>query len=65
MLVEINEDSIRILDPENNNSEVVGWVSDEWKENPDVTLCIANALRIVYTQGLSYLKEMIKVGYLK
>jgi len=42
--IEFGEDHIRIYDI--NNKEVVGWTVDEWKEDPNLVLVIANAVKL-------------------
>ena len=55
--VEILSDTIRIYD--NDNNEVVGWVEDEWLEDPNLVLVIANAINIFYGFGTDRLKTII------
>lgn len=55
--VEILSDTIRIYD--NDNNEVVGWVEEEWLEDPNLVLVIANAISIFYAYGANMLKTII------
>lgn len=55
--VEILSDTIRIYD--NDNNEVVGWVEEEWLEDPNLVLVIANAINIFYGYGADRLKTII------
>ena len=47
--VEITEDSVTIRNEQ--GKEIVHWIEDEWKEDPSVTLAIANAITMFYNQG--------------
>lgn len=55
--VEILSDTIRIYD--NDNNEVVGWVEEEWLEDQNLVLVIANAISIFYEYGADMLKTII------
>ena len=56
--VRIEGDRISLYDED--GKEVVGWVSDEWVEDPDVVYAIVNAVRIAYERGVSYVAELIR-----
>ncbi|TKJ83837.1 hypothetical protein PaeCFBP13512_22210 [Paenibacillus sp. CFBP13512] len=54
----INQDSITILDAE--GKEIVHWIQDEWVEDSTLVPSIANAVHVLHTQGVEYLKNMIE-----
>lgn len=54
----IDAQEITINDRKGN--EIVKWVDDEWIEDPSVTVSIANAINIIYTEGEDTLKQTIK-----
>lgn len=43
-----------------DNTELVMWVSDEWKEDPSLVAVIANAIKIGYEQGPDAIRELLK-----
>lgn len=55
--VEIGEDYISFIDE--RREEIVRWTVDEWQQE-DLTLTIANAIKIFYEYGPDYLKRMIR-----
>jgi hypothetical protein len=56
--VRITNDTVRIEDDESR--EVVGWVQQEWIDDPDVVGSIVNAIAIALTKGAKEVKGMIK-----
>lgn len=55
-MIEFALDGIYIRD---EHGEIVCWVEDEWKEDPDVVYSIVNAVRMYYEEGSSKLRETI------
>lgn len=53
--VEITDDFVRIYEGE---EEIVGWVNDEWEEDPSIVPSIANAIHLAYT-NFEYLKKIL------
>jgi hypothetical protein len=45
--IKIQEDFISISD---SKGEIVYWNCDEWKENPNLVLVIANTLKLAYLE---------------
>ena len=43
--IKFGEDYIRIY---KGNKEIVGWIIDEWKENPQIVISICNAIKLAY-----------------
>ena len=43
--VEIGGDFIRIY---KGKKEIVGWIIDEWKEDPNIVFSICNAIKLAY-----------------
>lgn len=41
------------------NGEIVMWSPEEWREDPDVVISIANAIRIGYEQGPKALRALL------
>jgi hypothetical protein len=57
LTVEIEADYVAIYLP--NGAEIVRWVDDEWLEDPSLTITIANAVKLAYTDP----EYVIKVGF--
>jgi len=55
----IEPDTIRIYDEHQN--EIVGWHEDEWKEDPFVTMSIANAIKMAYEEPELLISTLEKV----
>lgn len=55
--VEIDTDYIRIYD--SDGEEIVGWVEDEWLEEPTLVVGIATVIDILHTEGEDAVKSMI------
>ena len=56
----VNNDHISIMeDNGGNENEIVGWHSDEWKEDPEMVVpAIANAIMLCY-ENPEGLKELL------
>lgn len=54
--VEIEYDFISISDDE---GEIVRWVEDEWRDDPEIITSIANAIHLAYTRGTKVLRDWI------
>lgn len=59
--VEITGDTIRIYD--RNANEIVGWIDDEWAEDPSITIFIANAIATFYEMGEDGLRQKLSFFY--
>lgn len=56
-MVTLDEDSIYITD--DHGEEVVMWTEQEWVDEPNVVLSIANAIKIYYEEGADKLRSYI------
>lgn len=56
-MVDIGEGYVRIYDK--NGNEIVGWIEDEWTEDPEAVESIAMALKIYYEDGEAALIAII------
>lgn len=56
-MIDIGKDYITIYDHE--GTELVHWVEDEWIEDPEVVISIANAIHLFYTKGEAYLIDLL------
>lgn len=54
--IEIEDDHVTLSD---KHGEIVHWVSDEWEEDPTVTISIANAINMYHNYGADALRERI------
>lgn len=54
--VQVEDDSVTIYD---EHGEIVHWVSDEWDQDPSVTVAIANAIKLYYEKGPSAIRKLI------
>lgn len=54
--VAIGPDYLGIYD---NLGEVGYWIEDEWIEEPQLTLNLANAVRLYYTKGPAFIREIL------
>jgi hypothetical protein len=54
----VEEDDVQIRDDE--GTEVVKWIEQEWIEDPAVVGSIVNAVSIALTKGAKEVKRMIK-----
>lgn len=51
--VQVTSDSVTVFD---ENGEIVHWISDEWEDDPSLTIPIANAINIYYAEGSHVLR---------
>lgn len=56
--IEITDDAIRIYDA--GDREIVGWIKDEWIEDPDVVFSIVNAVLLKLTDQDELLRLLKK-----
>jgi hypothetical protein len=54
--VSIGPDYIAIYDQE---EELCYWQEDEWLKEPELAINLANAIRIYYTRGPAYMREVL------
>jgi hypothetical protein len=52
----ITSEEIEISD---EYGRIVYWVADEWRENPEVTLAIVNAIDLYYREGPAALRKLM------
>lgn len=57
MAIRIDPDMVIICD--DNDEEIVAWTENEWIEDPTVTIAIANAIHMFYTEGPEYLRACL------
>lgn len=55
--VSIGPDYIAIYDM---GEEICFWHEDEWKENPELAINLANAIRTYYVKGPAFMRQLLK-----
>jgi hypothetical protein len=55
--VSIGPDYIAIYDDQ--GEEIAYWIEDEWLNEPELAINLANAIRIYYTKGPKFMKELL------